>query len=704
MKREKLKPRDFLIPLLFSLVLPLFGCATRQSLLSDFSAYLRETPRPDTLKTSNRTTLLFLVDGLSVSILKAGLTSQNGLPTLEKFFLQGSGKFRLGRAVFPSLTFPNISSILTASPIDQHPILGNQIFTADGKHINFEKPWNQNLLNQSIRENAVFAALKNENQNSASLSYPFYPGATVHLAPDLKVGAAYMNHDYQYIDHKIIDSLERLLDRTSPERWPSFIFVHLIGIDSLAHEEGPASPKVVHYLRAMDSRLNNTFSRLKSAEKTGKDVVTFLTADHGFTEINGFYDLESTLNKIDPEIKVLNQHRLAVLSLPPQWDLKKRETLTRNLVLNAGVQFVLERLGNDVLIRSQESESVLRYQKGLCPKTDYRLSLHHKNLQTGYLCPEELDRTHVNSSMPFFYSNIASYFHSPQHPEVVVIPKNHISFSDGFLGDHGGLTSEEILVPILARNAWMESSENTIPTFEILKYLKQKPTPTLAAQSDPKIVSDAPPVFASHLSSQPSSTHIRQSLQIFIPTDYSSVQFEMSKIISRNTPVIELGWSQYWTSLLNSTFNYRIGFPDYSPRSRAAQRFSLIGGYRIDDRNTILLSPSLSQEFFLFHDRIEQHWIKSVEVGSRSRIFSLGLGDISFRSGLEILLPALTTRFAVDTGYSLNLGLALECPLRETDLLTALVRGGQFVQNTNTTERSGWKVELGVSYALSFKD
>ncbi|MBI4925242.1 MAG: alkaline phosphatase family protein, partial [Bdellovibrio sp.] len=279
---------------IFSLFFVIFSsCSNRYLLSRDYGAELRETPRN---LNQNQTTILFLIDGLSVPVFQNSLV-HNNIAETQRFFSSPNGKMLLGKAVFPTLTYPNITSILTAQPIHKHPIIGNKLYEK-GQIINFEKPLNTQLLNRTLIGQTIFSRLAENYLKSVSLSHSFSSGANIGLGIDIEAGIAYLKEDFAKVDQKIIASLESLLTETEPTLWPHFIFVHLIGVDALSHKYGPYSPQAMQYLNQLDKELGRIYKILARTEQRGKKITSLLTSDHGFSEIKKFADLETFINKL----------------------------------------------------------------------------------------------------------------------------------------------------------------------------------------------------------------------------------------------------------------------------------------------------------------------------------------------------------------------------------------------------------------------
>lgn len=445
--------------------LALFGLAGL--LLASCSGGLRVSNSPPVK--SHRTVILFLVDGLSSGALKRNLESGEA-PQLKNFFLRGKKGFSLGRAAFPTLTYPNLSSILTADRVGEQPVISNHVKFGD-KVVNFESAAQHARLRKEIDPLSVFAKLNSAGRETASFSYVLGLNASDHMEFGLKEGLDYEGHDFESLDDQLISNLEDFLaDRADPATWPDFIYVHLVGVDGTAHEFGPNSREAKRYLGWLDKRLKKVFQLLARAEKR-KEVVSILTADHGFVETNTFVDLEKTLRKIDKRIVVTNESRFLGLHFPPGLAPGAVARLLENLAQVKGVELTAWKRENSLELGMPGRRIAFDYGPAVCASETYSLAVHAEGTQNaslGYRCPDQFD----SGRYPFLVAGLSRFLNAPNHPDALVVAKPNVSFTKGARGSHGGPTAEEVLVPVLLRNASFRGNEIQ-PTSDLLKLLEQ---------------------------------------------------------------------------------------------------------------------------------------------------------------------------------------------------------------------------------------
>jgi predicted AlkP superfamily pyrophosphatase or phosphodiesterase len=443
------------------------SCATRYSASENYKTSLLTHPNSD----SNKTVILFLVDGLPIRTLKSQLNNGT-LPGISSFFMGSKNQFNKARTNFPSLTYPSIASLLTERSIDQHGIYGNKIVLKK-ESLDFESPTDFDKLNQQIKGKNIFSRLTNANKRSVGLSFTFNGEATAHNdGLDLKSAVAIQSGDYGYVDSKFIEALEIILTETKPSLWPDFIYVHLVGIDLLSHHYGPDSTEVASYLQFLDKRLSRVFKILKNVEKAKRrDVTALLTADHGYDKtIYKTLNLDKILPSALPNTSnLLNESRYVGFQFPADWTSQQKKQYADEIKENPSLDIIAFRDDKIIHLFSKSLKTQIYYGPRHCPDSDFTISIGDDTLPKK--CPSKIPYTENQIFYPYFAADISKYFQSPGHPDIVIIPKPGISFNQTERGQHGGPTPEEIFVPLLLHNGQLPASSEIIPLSDVLKFM-----------------------------------------------------------------------------------------------------------------------------------------------------------------------------------------------------------------------------------------
>lgn len=451
-------------------VLALFSvisCASTQEVTENF----QNAQNQKALRTRKKTVVLFLIDGLGDNLFRKNFDQ---LPNITSFFHVEDRQYATAHSIFPSLTFPNLISLMTRTPADRHSVVGNQMLLSsqrptETRILDFEKREDVVWLN-TVKENAlVFSQLKTEARTSVSFAQSLFMGASAEQAGSIPMGLSYLNKNYISIDRKNIKSLWTLLEKTKPQQWPDFIFIHLIGADAIAHDLGPFDPSLPKYLKLLDSELAPIFSQLIRGQHNGVQVASILTADHGFINVESTFDLETLLQPIAPSATIVNEGRHASITFNGSEKPIEQLAFLSELSKKPEIELTMMRLENSVTLFTKKGTFQLKLNRSLtCPH--HQFSVEWKG--TSY-CPQKLNELPELNSMPSFApENLVSYLAAPQHPDAAIVAADGISFFDKYRGHHGGLSSDEVIVPLLLRGIVVRNQR--VPAlYEILNVLDQ---------------------------------------------------------------------------------------------------------------------------------------------------------------------------------------------------------------------------------------
>lgn len=410
--------------LYFVLIFLLGACSTSRDLSSHYQSAI-DAP------TSGATTLVLLIDGLPVRTLKT-LFSAGQLPHLQSFFLGDKKEFYQARPVLPSLTYPNLISLITEKSVDQHHIYGNKVFIG-GQFFDFESPSTHRFLNKHIEGKSIFSRLKKKGLRTVAVGYNFWADTTSHTHPaDIEAAVHILDKEYLSVDSKLIASLQLLLDETSPEKWPDFIFMHLIGLDFTSHDLGPDSPEAHLYLRKLDLMLGDLFLKLEKAEiQKRRKVVALLTSDHGFSlPVREIIDLKTELPS-NSRVAIQNEGRMASLIFPVGWNSDQKRSYFNRVATQNGIALKAARVGTEIIIEPAGAHPELR-------------------------------------------ESLIQYFQNPDHPGMLIMAESGFGFTDDYKGFHGGPSTEEMTIPLLLRNGRLRDPSRLPYIHELLQFIAEK--------------------------------------------------------------------------------------------------------------------------------------------------------------------------------------------------------------------------------------
>lgn len=428
---------------------------------------------------TGRVVVLFLVDGLSVPALQTALR-QGLMPNTRRFFLRGGSSFPVAQAAFPTQTYPNLSSVLTARPIGEQPVVSNHVVLANGRIADYESAEEHEKLRALVDPLSVFGRLNEQGRESASFSYVLGMNATSHMRVGLNEGLEYSAHDYRALDGRLLGELEAMLRERPAGEWPDFLYVHLVGVDATAHRYGSLSPESLRYLAWLDRSLGPVLSLLRKGERSRpaahparppRQIITALTADHGFDETKRYVSLRKKMVKADLDLVVTNEARFLGLYLPAGRDSAEMAKALR--VARASRHVELTAWRRDDALEIEGGGRLFRFRIGERPGCGLRVTL---SLDGGpFRCAQDFDEG--KGTYPFLVSQLARYLTATGAAHALVIAKPGVSFAKGAAASHGGPTARETLVPALLRNASFAAggayAGAPVPTSEILRLLDQ---------------------------------------------------------------------------------------------------------------------------------------------------------------------------------------------------------------------------------------
>lgn len=223
------------------------------------------------------------------------------VPNLQS--LKNNGVYANGvRGVFPTVTYPSHTTIITGAMPAKHGIYYNTIFSDSGS----TNVWYRE--EQMITTETLWDAVRKSGMTSACLSWPVSVGAPVdynvpeawvnnaasinpHVTPGLfeeiqqnatgKLTYADMNLNNLAIDENLSRMAAYLIKRYKP----NFTTVHIVCVDHAEHETGRNSEAVAKALASADHAVGNILQAIEAAGIKDSTAV-IVTGDHGFADIH----------------------------------------------------------------------------------------------------------------------------------------------------------------------------------------------------------------------------------------------------------------------------------------------------------------------------------------------------------------------------------------------------------------------------------
>jgi len=238
-------------------------------------------------------------------------------PNLQTMAKEGARSLGV-TGVFPSVTYPSHTTVITGFPPAKHGIYYNAPFEPDGQTGRWY--WE----NELIQVPTLWSAVREDGMTSASFLWPVSVNAPIdYNIPEFwslesggriepmrdmetpkglmaemelnvlgKLNEKTFNGDYLNREDRIGDMAGYVLETYKP----NLITLHLIATDHFQHSEGRDGPMVYKAIAATDRAIGKI---IEAAERAGiRDKTTFIvTGDHGFV---------NTHSSVSPNIWLVN--------------------------------------------------------------------------------------------------------------------------------------------------------------------------------------------------------------------------------------------------------------------------------------------------------------------------------------------------------------------------------------------------------------
>lgn len=252
---------------------------------------------------SDRIVVLISVDGLAHFYLDDSVAE---MPTIRRFIAEGARAEKM-KAVIPTVTWPNHTTLVTGVMPARHGVVGNGYFDR-------EKGANVGLIGdpqfdkeQLVKSPTIYDAAHEAGLKTASIVWPASRSAktldwTVHFAnvqelferhatPSLltefkEAGIAYEAEAEGFKEGKgpARDELNvRMFNHVIHKHRPNLALFHLLEVDHAQHVSGPQSPEAYAAIKFADGCLRTIRDQLEQ-DFPGKATV-FIVSDHGFFPI-----------------------------------------------------------------------------------------------------------------------------------------------------------------------------------------------------------------------------------------------------------------------------------------------------------------------------------------------------------------------------------------------------------------------------------
>jgi predicted AlkP superfamily pyrophosphatase or phosphodiesterase len=222
----------------------------------------------------------------------------SGWQTPNLHMLMKDGAYAKGvNSVFPSMTYPSHTTIVTGVQPAKHGIFYNNIFTPDGAR---QQPYWQD---SSIHVPTIWKAAKDKGMTVASLYWPVSANAPVdYNIPDIGGLGDEIREQYSLpkgfyaevkkevfggvdkIDHGKNQNIAKIAAYIIKKSKPQLMTIHVFSVDGAAHAVGRNGTQVQEAVADADAAVGIIMEALKAAG-IWENTVLLIGGDHGFYDV-----------------------------------------------------------------------------------------------------------------------------------------------------------------------------------------------------------------------------------------------------------------------------------------------------------------------------------------------------------------------------------------------------------------------------------
>src|SRR5262245_51172245 len=231
------------------------------------------------------------------------------IPNMVKMKLGGS--YAMGvEGVFPTVTYPSHTTMITGVRPALHGIIQNRIFEAPTETQTKEWYW----FAKALKTETLWSMAKKAGLVTANVGWPVTVGADIdYNVPEISdpEGTPRGTRTAQYatpgLMAKALPEAGGPDDTTDGRRCaiseyiintykPNLMLIHIIELDGVHHKSGPRTPPAIAMAERMDAYVGRVIEATRKAGIFDKTTF-FLVSDHGFADVTKKYEPNVVLVK-----------------------------------------------------------------------------------------------------------------------------------------------------------------------------------------------------------------------------------------------------------------------------------------------------------------------------------------------------------------------------------------------------------------------
>jgi predicted AlkP superfamily pyrophosphatase or phosphodiesterase len=249
--------------------------------------------------------LIISLDGLDARYLQKRDEYGLKIPALRRLMAEGATA-RGVTAVYPSVTYPSHTTIVTGVLPSRHGIFGNELFEPPGT----ERTGGWHWFARDIRAETLWDVAARNNLKVGMVSWPVGGGAGDFNVPEILAFGKPLHETVKLMKANqrpqgLIEEVEsrdpqlylgankdeqddmrtRFAEHLISEKRPDVMLVHLFDLDHFQHDYGPFTPEAFAMLEKVDGYVGRMLAAASRAGTLAETAV-FIVSDHGFLPVS----------------------------------------------------------------------------------------------------------------------------------------------------------------------------------------------------------------------------------------------------------------------------------------------------------------------------------------------------------------------------------------------------------------------------------
>lgn len=239
--------------------------------------------------------IVFLVDGVNGRIFEEMLNAGE-LPNFQRYFVDKGLYAPRATANIPSVTLPNLTSIVTGKFTGRHEIVGiNWLDRKTHLFRDYHTLEQKNSLDKDCTSSMLYEAFS--KKFTVSIFYEPHKGATKFFENWLSAGPPFAFGWYLFVDRITLYRFGEMMDLARKRNeFPVLVCAYLLAPDFVAYQYGVSNFHYRNAIRHADRQIGRVLGDFQKAGVLDK-LILAVVSDHSHSDVKQHFDLVAFLEK-----------------------------------------------------------------------------------------------------------------------------------------------------------------------------------------------------------------------------------------------------------------------------------------------------------------------------------------------------------------------------------------------------------------------